>query len=145
MLGNSVHAQSTAQTYASATIVNPIGTEKLSDFNYTSLQKREGSVVLALTEVKQNTSSDAKQAGTTAAFRISGEAYSFAILLDTNAINIKKHAGGESILADSFVAAIHKIELETIVSVGATLYFGKTQSPGFYSEKSKLNVLVNFE
>ena len=143
--GINTSAQSVASATASATIVTPMGTEKLSDINYSSATNTEAVVILGLDKFEQNKKISNHQINGSALFKISSEAFSFALIVNADPINIKRVTGNESVLAESFITRFDKSNNETIVSVGATLYIENGQMPGLYSDKSQLNILVNFE
>jgi hypothetical protein len=138
-------AQSVASATASATIVAPMGTEKLSDLTYSSISNKEAVVVVGLNDIQHNKNAFPNQINSSASLKISSEAFSFSLLVNSDCINIKRTKGDETVLANSFVTNIQKSNSEAIVSIGATLYIGDGQSPGLYSDKSQLNILVNFE
>ena len=147
--------QSTANATASANIVNPIGTEKTSDFEIGNiipdfvsgtLNIKPGGEHKIISIISPN---KIQQKSGTASLKIMNSNYSFGVSLASVPLYVT-HANNKEIirLGDFKASASEDISLKnhyTLLSIGATLNIKPGNSAGLYTADKPLNIIVNFE
>ncbi len=153
----SVHAQATATSNASATIISPISISKSADMNFgnLSVDASGGKVILDPSASASRSSGGAggvsfpATTGTVSAatFVVSGQAnFTFSAAVLNSSIQI--NSGANIMIVDNFAISsgagvLSNLGTQTIY-VGADLTVAGSQAPGVYTSAAPFTVLVNY-
>ena len=151
-------AQRTASASVAATIVTPIGIEKVPDgdlnFGNIAAGTSSGIIVLSTNGVRRAeggaTLPSTEGTISPAEFIVTGEgSYYFSITLPSDPITlINTENSAECMMVDSFTSSPENAGTlsggKQTVKVGASLSINPAQSPGLYKSSTPFNVTVNY-